>query len=324
MGERSAGGDAGHGGGKDREEEESKHPDLVRTPRVAHIGRRCPSCRLWLPSLRSVTMPCMAEVLLERDAQLEVLVGAVAEGGQGARIDGAGRRRGGHRQDEPRARTCRARGRRGAGPHGGVRRPRRVAHARAAARCGGGSDGPLAAALATESPVDGVFSALLEELAEQRPTVLVVEDIHWADDATLDVLGYAARRVETARRRAGPDRCATSSIRAIRCTGCSARSRAARCTGIELAPLSRRRGAGAGGRHRPRPGRRARAHARQPVLRHRDARRAARRGAGQRQGRGARAAARAGRRLPRGARAPVGGALARLARAGHARCSASS
>ena len=27
--------------------------------------------------------------------------------------------------------------------------------------------------------------------------MLVVEDIHWADDATLDVLGYAARRIET-------------------------------------------------------------------------------------------------------------------------------
>ena len=31
----------------------------------------------------------------------------------------------------------------------------------------------------------------------QPPTVLVVEDVHWADDATLDVLGYAARRIES-------------------------------------------------------------------------------------------------------------------------------
>ena len=56
----------------------------------------------------------MAEVLLERDAQLEVLVGAVAEGAAGARLDRAHRRRGGHRQDEPGARAGRARGRRGA------------------------------------------------------------------------------------------------------------------------------------------------------------------------------------------------------------------
>ena len=58
-----------------------------------------------------------------------------------------------------------------------------------------GSDGPLAAALADEQPVDAVFGGLLEELAAE-PTVLVVEDLHWADDATLDVLAYAARRIE--------------------------------------------------------------------------------------------------------------------------------
>jgi DNA-binding CsgD family transcriptional regulator len=58
-----------------------------------------------------------------------------------------------------------------------------------------GPAGPLAAALAA-GKVDGVFGALLDELAASPPTVLVIEDIHWADDATLDVLGYAARRVD--------------------------------------------------------------------------------------------------------------------------------
>ena len=57
-----------------------------------------------------------------------------------------------------------------------------------------GTDGPLADALAADAPA-GVFSALLAELAARPPTVLVVEDVHWADDATLDVLGYAARRI---------------------------------------------------------------------------------------------------------------------------------
>ena len=61
-----------------------------------------------------------------------------------------------------------------------------------------GRDGPLAAALADDEPVEDVFTALLEELAAEPPTVLVVEDLHWADDATLDVLAYAARRVESA------------------------------------------------------------------------------------------------------------------------------
>jgi len=55
--------------------------------------------------------------------------------------------------------------------------------------------GPLAEALGAGS-VDGVFAALLEELALETPTVLVVEDVQWADDATLDVLAYAARRIE--------------------------------------------------------------------------------------------------------------------------------
>ena len=59
-----------------------------------------------------------------------------------------------------------------------------------------GTGGPLAAALAEGQAVDGVFTAVLEELAADAPSVLVVEDVHWADDATLDVLGYAARRVE--------------------------------------------------------------------------------------------------------------------------------
>src|SRR3954451_1284604 len=55
-----------------------------------------------------------------------------------------------------------------------------------------GTAGPLATALAEEGPV---FTALLDELEEFAPTVLIVEDAHWADDATLDVLGYAGRRV---------------------------------------------------------------------------------------------------------------------------------
>jgi DNA-binding CsgD family transcriptional regulator/tetratricopeptide (TPR) repeat protein len=55
-----------------------------------------------------------------------------------------------------------------------------------------GTDGPLARALSADGQV---FTAVMEELAEQRPTVLLIEDAHWADDATVDVLGYAARRV---------------------------------------------------------------------------------------------------------------------------------
>ncbi|GAA4802146.1 AAA family ATPase [Actinomycetospora chlora] len=54
--------------------------------------------------------------------------------------------------------------------------------------------GPLAAAL--ERGRDEALSALGAELSTPgRPTVLVVEDVHWADEATLDVLRWVGRRV---------------------------------------------------------------------------------------------------------------------------------
>ena len=45
------------------------------------------------------------------------------------------------------------------------------------------------------SPPD-VAVALIEELGSTVPTVLVLEDLHWADDATLDVVRLVARRIE--------------------------------------------------------------------------------------------------------------------------------
>jgi ATP/maltotriose-dependent transcriptional regulator MalT len=42
-----------------------------------------------------------------------------------------------------------------------------------------------------------VVSALARELGARVPTVFVLEDVHWADEATLDVLRLLARRVET-------------------------------------------------------------------------------------------------------------------------------
>jgi ATP/maltotriose-dependent transcriptional regulator MalT len=60
------------------------------------------------------------------------------------------------------------------------------------ATCGTGGD--LDTAL-TAGTGEAVFEAALRELTGRRPTALVVEDLHWADDATLDVLGYLARRI---------------------------------------------------------------------------------------------------------------------------------
>jgi DNA-binding CsgD family transcriptional regulator/tetratricopeptide (TPR) repeat protein len=70
--------------------------------------------------------------------------------------------------------------------------PRTLGPLRDAARTHGG---PLARALA-DSDRDATLAAVLTELSDPvRPTVLVLEDVHWADDATLDVLRYVGRRV---------------------------------------------------------------------------------------------------------------------------------
>ena len=40
-----------------------------------------------------------------------------------------------------------------------------------------------------------LFDALLTELCEPGPLPIVIEDVHWADEATLDLLGFLARRI---------------------------------------------------------------------------------------------------------------------------------
>jgi DNA-binding CsgD family transcriptional regulator len=71
--------------------------------------------------------------------------------------------------------------------------PRALGPFREAARAAG--SGPLATALA-EGDRDALLAAVREELSDPHPpTVLVVEDAHWADEATLDVLRYIGRRI---------------------------------------------------------------------------------------------------------------------------------
>jgi ATP/maltotriose-dependent transcriptional regulator MalT len=56
--------------------------------------------------------------------------------------------------------------------------------------------GALADAVVRSDP-GAVFDALLGELDHPlRTTVLVLEDVHWADEATLDALRYVGRRIE--------------------------------------------------------------------------------------------------------------------------------
>ena len=56
--------------------------------------------------------------------------------------------------------------------------------------------GPALARALAAGDVQAVFTALLDELAGGAVTVMVVEDVHWADDASLDVLAFLARRIE--------------------------------------------------------------------------------------------------------------------------------
>lgn len=63
-----------------------------------------------------------------------------------------------------------------------------------------GPGGALATALTGEPEPERVYRALLDELsAPARPTVLVIEDVQWVDDATLDALRYLVRRLERLR-----------------------------------------------------------------------------------------------------------------------------
>ena len=43
---------------------------------------------------------------------------------------------------------------------------------------------------------DGLFASLGATLGRRPPAILVLEDLHWADEATLDFLRFAARRIE--------------------------------------------------------------------------------------------------------------------------------
>ena len=58
----------------------------------------------------------------------------------------------------------------------------------------GGLGDALTAALAAGDRT-AVADALRDELSQERPTVLVIEDVHWADEATLDVLRLLVRRI---------------------------------------------------------------------------------------------------------------------------------
>ena len=58
------------------------------------------------------------------------------------------------------------------------------------------TQGRLLALLEEEAPRAPIFSAVLDEMASGRgPSIAVIEDVHWADEATLDLLKFLGRRI---------------------------------------------------------------------------------------------------------------------------------
>ena len=58
------------------------------------------------------------------------------------------------------------------------------------------TQGNLLELLKAEAPRAAIFSAVLEELESGRgPVITVIEDVHWADEATLDLLKFLGRRI---------------------------------------------------------------------------------------------------------------------------------
>jgi DNA-binding CsgD family transcriptional regulator/tetratricopeptide (TPR) repeat protein len=54
---------------------------------------------------------------------------------------------------------------------------------------------PLRALLDSNAHRAALFAAVLDDLTS-APTVLVIEDVHWADEATLDLIKYLSRRIQ--------------------------------------------------------------------------------------------------------------------------------
>jgi predicted ATPase len=55
--------------------------------------------------------------------------------------------------------------------------------------------GNLSTFLEDEAPRASIFSAAFDELQNHTSTLMVIEDVHWADEATLDLLKFLGRRI---------------------------------------------------------------------------------------------------------------------------------
>ena len=198
-----------------------------------------------MPSVALGTGAGASGVLLERAAELSMLGRSPGGGPSAARAGSVllvGRRgRGGQDGARCGGSATSAADRRGSSGAPAIRCSRRVR----SGRCSLSPRRPAASSRrswrAGAMPHE-VVAALARELRARAPTVFVLEDVHWADEATLDVLqaarppggdGAGPGRGQLPRRRARP--------RATRCGSCSASWRRARRSGGSSSSGSRRR-----------------------------------------------------------------------------------
>lgn len=62
-----------------------------------------------------------------------------------------------------------------------------------------GSSAPAAAGAPSQERLKRELAALLEEISRQQPIVIFIDDVHWADISTVDLLSYLSARLDRMR-----------------------------------------------------------------------------------------------------------------------------
>ncbi len=206
--------------------------------------------------------------LVERDAALQCAAPVPGRRGD-ARAGRARRRRSRHRQDQPAAHFAGDAARRVV--VGRLRRAADAASAGAAARHRARRRARVSRAALAEPARRAVRSGADELRAAAEPVLLVIEDAHWADDATLDLMKFLGRRIERARALLVVWFRDDEVPRRIRCAACSANCRQPRSRASTLPRLTPSGGRAARAARAAPPLGHARGDAGQSVLRHRAA-----------------------------------------------------
>jgi DNA-binding CsgD family transcriptional regulator len=58
-----------------------------------------------------------------------------------------------------------------------------------------GMNSPIIDKLEQGTPRPSIFNSLLNELHQREPNIIVIEDVHWADESTFDLIRFLAKRI---------------------------------------------------------------------------------------------------------------------------------